>query len=389
MTKHPRLGDVCEINPKLPRDHHLGDTSQVSFVPMAAVDEVSGTIRDRQVRRFANVRKGYTYFRDGDVLFAKITPCMENGKAAIARGLIGGVGFGSTEFHVLRAKEPVLPEWLYYFVRREPFRQAARRNFTGTGGQQRVPASFLANAEIPVPPLDEQRRIVDLLSRAEGIVRLRREAQKKAAEIIPALFVDMFGDPAANPRGWNIEAMSDVCGTCRTRDPQSDPDATFKYVDIGSIDARRGEVSNPKRLRGAEAPSRARQIVHAGDVIISTVRPNLRGSASIPASLDGQVCSTGFCVLRPSAQVRPAFVYSLVRTDWFVEELCKQVRGAQYPAVTDKNVFAMRIPVPSLELQIEFERQFEAMRSIASQQTSAEEMAEAAFGALLAQAFSK
>ncbi len=109
---------------------------------------------------------------------------MENGKAALAKGLAGGRGFGSTEFHVLRAKGSVLPEWLYYYVRRETFRREAKRSFTGTAGQQRVPAAFLQDTLIPIPQLDEQRRIVDLLARAEGIVRLRREAQQKAAELM-------------------------------------------------------------------------------------------------------------------------------------------------------------------------------------------------------------
>ena len=196
------LGQVCVINPRLPRSHGLGDDHVISFVPMAAVDEAGGRIVSPQARQFSEVKKGYTHFEDGDVLFAKITPCMENGKAAIARELLGGHGFGSTEFHVVRPQPHVLPEWVFYFVRRQSFRAEAKRSFTGTAGQQRVPTTFMESAMLPVPPLDEQRRLVDILSRAEGIVRLRREAQKKAAELIPALFLDIFGDPVTNPKGW-------------------------------------------------------------------------------------------------------------------------------------------------------------------------------------------
>lgn len=119
------LAEICEINPRLSRDHGLTNDAQVSFVPMAAVDEASGVIRDKQQRAFLEVKKGYTSFRDGDVLFAKITPCMENGKSAIAKDLLNGFGFGSTEFHVLRANGRALPEWIYYFVRREASEQAA------------------------------------------------------------------------------------------------------------------------------------------------------------------------------------------------------------------------------------------------------------------------
>lgn len=91
------------------------------------------------------------YFEENDVLFAKITFCMENGKAVVARGLINGFGFGFTEFHVLRPTNRVLPEWIYYFVRREAFRQEAKTKFRGAVGQQRVPQDFLETHLIPVP----------------------------------------------------------------------------------------------------------------------------------------------------------------------------------------------------------------------------------------------
>jgi type I restriction enzyme S subunit len=108
-----RLADVCEVNPTAGRKLDRGQLC--SFVPMEAVDEWSGSIVRRETRRVAEVSSGYTPFQDGDVLVAKITPCMENGKCALARNLVNGIGYGSTEFHVLRAGPEVLPEWLYYF----------------------------------------------------------------------------------------------------------------------------------------------------------------------------------------------------------------------------------------------------------------------------------
>lgn len=127
---------------------------------MAAVDAELGAIGEPAERPLSQVRKGYTAFGDHDVLFAKITPCMENGKAAIAKNLTNGLGFGSTEFHVLRPSVGVLSEWVYHFVRQTSFRRDARAHFAGTAGQLRVPASFLESTEIALPPLPEQRRIV-------------------------------------------------------------------------------------------------------------------------------------------------------------------------------------------------------------------------------------
>ena len=265
-----RLGDVCEINPRLPRDHDLEADSEVSFVPMAAVSEVSGTIVAATTRRYAEVKKGYTAFSDGDVLFAKITPCMENGKAALASGLAGGRGFGSTEFHVLRARESVLPEWIYYFVRREPFRRDAKRNFTGTAGQQRVPASFLQDTQLPVPPLDEQRRIVDLLARAEGIVRLRREARQKAAELIPAIFIDMFGDPVTNPRGWPVQtlgSLAEVQGGLQVTRARAELPLERPYLRVANVHRGRLDLTEMKSIRLTEAEFR-RSALQAGDLLV-------------------------------------------------------------------------------------------------------------------------
>ncbi len=113
-----------------------------------------------QVRNYGEVRKGYTRFAEGDVLFAKITPCMENGKVAIAKGLTNGSGCGSTEFHVIRPPDALSNEYLAYFLLREAFRKEAQRHMAGTAGQLRVPPSFLSDAPFPLAPLPEQRRIV-------------------------------------------------------------------------------------------------------------------------------------------------------------------------------------------------------------------------------------
>jgi len=145
------LGDpvVCDINPRTRVG--LADSDLVSFVPMADVDEHLGRIIGGQSRPYGEVKKGFTPFQERDVLFAKITPCMQNGKAAIASGLIGGIGFGSTEFHVLRAGSDVTPEYLFVLVRLQSFRNHAMSAFTGSAGQQRVPTEFLRQFRLPVP----------------------------------------------------------------------------------------------------------------------------------------------------------------------------------------------------------------------------------------------
>ena len=153
------LADVCAVNPRT-FTKTVTDECPVSFVPMAAVEAGTGLMDASQVRNYGEVRKGYTRFSEGDVLFAKITPCMENGKVAIAKGLTNGSGCGSTEFHVIRPPDALSNEYLAYFLLREDFRKEAQRHMAGTAGQLRVPPSFLSDSPFPLPPLPEQRRIV-------------------------------------------------------------------------------------------------------------------------------------------------------------------------------------------------------------------------------------
>lgn len=153
------LQEIADINPKLNKSAYADDL-EVSFVPMPAVEARNGVIVVNETRQFSALKKGYTAFREGDVLFAKITPCMENGKMAVVPAVKNGLGFGSTEFHVLRPYEGISAEYIYYFVSSQRFRYDAEHNMTGAVGQRRVPAPYLAKQLIPVAAEKAQKRIV-------------------------------------------------------------------------------------------------------------------------------------------------------------------------------------------------------------------------------------
>src|ERR1019366_1935191 len=137
----------------------------ISFVRMAAVSESNPQFDSLEVRKLGEVRKGFTHFAEGDVLFAKITPCMENGKGAVAAGLRNGLGCGTTEVHVIRPLAGIPPYFLYYFLAQTKIRGLAKDSFTGTAGQSRVPTSFIEQLEVPLAPLPEQQRIVAKLEK--------------------------------------------------------------------------------------------------------------------------------------------------------------------------------------------------------------------------------
>lgn len=167
-----QLQEEVLLNPPIDTNALEADTP-VSFVPMDAVAEsAEGTVH-LQTRLFAEVQQGYTIFAEGDLLWAKITPCMENGKSCIANGLENGVGFGSTEFHVLRpASNRVDTEYLHAFLSLVPLRRAARFAFSGSAGHQRVPESFIAGLPFPVPPIAKQKAI------SAEVCRRRKEARQ-------------------------------------------------------------------------------------------------------------------------------------------------------------------------------------------------------------------
>lgn len=172
------LSEVVDLNPRLDKSGYRDDL-EVSFVPMAAVEAGSGRMEVSLTKHFSTVKKGYTPFQEGDVLFAKITPCMENGKMAVVPKLTNGVGFGSTEFHVLRPRPSIEPRYVYHFVSNMSFRREAAHHMTGAVGQKRVPTSFLEAATIPVPPFDQQERIVAEIEKQfsrldEAVANLKR-----------------------------------------------------------------------------------------------------------------------------------------------------------------------------------------------------------------------
>lgn len=162
-----RLGEMVAFKPpKSEARRRLSPAAQVSFVPMTNLQIDEPDLALGENRPLSEVAGSYTYFADGDVLLAKITPCYENGKQGVARGLTNGVGFGSSEFHVLRPRAGLLSEYLYHFLNREELRRAGARAMTGAVGHKRVPEEFLASQLVPVPPIAEQQRTVEVLDEA-------------------------------------------------------------------------------------------------------------------------------------------------------------------------------------------------------------------------------
>jgi len=223
--------------------------------------------------------------------------------------------------------------------------------------QPQITRQSLSPLEIPLPPLEEQKRIAAILNEQMAVVgraRAAAEARLEAAKALPAAFLRRVFPQAgqALPPGCRWVKIGEVCeqrtGNC---DPRLKPDQPFRYVDITGVDNRTKRIVEAKTILGRDAPSRARQIMHTSDVILSTTRPTLNAVAIVPPELDSQICSTGFCVLRTTPDLEPTYLFPFVQTDDFVQRLSDLVKGALYPAVTDKQVREQVIPLPPLEEQ--------------------------------------
>ncbi|GCA78117.1 restriction endonuclease subunit S [Microcystis aeruginosa] len=207
-----KIKEVCDLRPqKREAKLKLSDEALVSFVPMNNLGILSKNLNLYQEKKLKDVYKGYVYFAENDILLAKITPCFENGKLGIARNLKNGIGFGSSEYIVLRSKGEIDPEYLFYFLSQEKFRAEGRQVLSGAVGQQRVPNEFVENYLVPVPPIEEQKRIVEILDKAfEGIAQAEANTRRNlinARELFDSYLNNIFRERGDE---WIDEKLGDI-----------------------------------------------------------------------------------------------------------------------------------------------------------------------------------
>ena len=348
-----KLADICEINP---RAEVLDDNTLVSFVAMPDVSE-DGKINVDTYRAYGEVKKGFTNFKEGDVLFAKITPCMENGKGALATGLENGLGFGSTEFHVLRPNAAiVLGEWLYYLTSWSAFRKDAEKHMTGSAGQKRVPKSFLEKYEVDVPPIDDQEYQVLQLNRIRKIIDARRQQLSALDDLIKARFVEMFGDPVSNPKGWVKKALSD--------------EAEIRIGPFGSLLHKEDYVSgghalvNPSHIiNGQIVPDNELTVSDTkytelspyhlipGDVVMG--RRGEMGRCAVVEET-GLLCGTGSLLIRTNGELSADFIQKIISFPSFKRTIEDMAVGQTMPNLNVPIVSSFEIIKPPKSVQEQY-----------------------------------
>lgn len=363
-----RLKYVSELNPKK-SSMKIEREELCTFLPMEKLKTDSVVLDETRV--IEEVYDGYSYFGNGDILIAKVTPCFENKNIAIADDLVNGVGFGSTEINTIRSNEKSHNRFLYYRLQEEQFRKIAINAMTGTGGLKRVPSEIFQTFKIAIPSYDDQKliaeqidkettRIDSLIAKKTRFIELLKEKQQ--AFITHAVTKGLNPDVPMKdsgiewigevPEHWELKPLKiSVTHNDDVIPDSTDPEELINYVDISSVSYSEG-ISNVEEMTFGNAPSRARRKAKAGDVIVSTVRTYLKAVASVDEKFADCTFSTGFAVLRPRLnKLEPRFLKWLVLNDLFIQAIEAHSEGLSYPAINPPTLVALKTAIPSIDEQ--------------------------------------
>lgn len=390
-----RLGDVCELNPRAPKN--ISDDVPVSFLPMSAVSE-DGHVAFEETRRYGEVKKGYTYFERGDVLVAKITPCFENGKAAPTGSIQNKLGFGSTEFHVLRPSPDVDAKYVFYLLWNERFRTIGEKGMTGSAGQKRVPADLLRRLEIPLPPLDEQKRIAAILDKADALRRQRRQALALLDSLTQSIFLEMFGDLIENARSFPAGRISDWVADFETGknlapDPDNSEPLSNRVLKVSAVTSGRfnPEESKPLPMKYV-VPSH--HFVRFGDLLFSRANTSelIGATALVSQQCERLVLPDKIWrfIWKGENHPNPVFIHGLFSSAPFRAALSKRATGTSgsMKNISKEKVLGIACGIPTRVLQDEFAHKVDKLgqaRDFCEQQLSA---IETGFASLQHRAFS-
>lgn len=390
------MAEVAEINPRIASELTDGSSRLVSFVPMGAVSEVSALVIAPEEREAGQCLKGYTPFVRGDGLVAKITPCFENGKIALA-SIPHQFGFGSTEFHVVRADVTRLDSrFLLHMLRHPEFRLKGQRRMTGSAGQRRVPEHFLSTFAIPLPSLVEQRRIAAILDKADALRVKRRAALAKLDTLTQSIFLDMFGDPAMNSKRWQRIALIDLCS--QRDDIKCGPFGTqlsqSEYITQGVPLWGIKQVNAFFRLPTHEfldqrTAKRLNQYSIEADDIVMTRKGTVGNCAVYPTDLPPGIMHSDLLRLRVSRErSEPVFIAHQLHYSRDVErQLVLISGGAIMPGINVTKLKTLTVVVPPLSSQCDFVRRAAAVDRTKALHDTASEKLDQLFASLQHRAF--
>lgn len=355
------LSDICEVNPK---KDILENDDEVAFLPMEQVSN-SGRIIKIHTRKYEEVSKGYTPFKNKDVLLAKITPCFENGKRALVENLQYKMGFGSTEFHVLRSlEERVMPKYLYYCIDTHRFKELAERNMTGSAGQKRVPTTFLKDFKLPIPPLKEQEKISEILSTVDSQIDDTEKLIEKSKELKKGLMQKLLTKGISHsefkkteigeiPASWSVKKLKDLVEIVNGGTPDTNNDSywnngNIKWATPTDITKNMSKYINKteKLITENGLKNSSARILPVGSILMSS-----RATIGERAINTVPMCTNqGFKSLICTDKINNEYLYYYIHL--LRSKMIRLASGSTFLEISKKEVENMRVSVPSLDEQI-------------------------------------
>lgn len=245
----------------------------------------------------------------------------------------------------------IIPEFFIYYSNSHDYLSSVSQESSGAT-RKRISRNRLGNINIPVPPLPEQQRIINILDKAFKNIETAKANAEKNLQNTHAIFENYLQSIMTKKRQeWNKKKLIEIIKRTETFNPRKYPNFEFNYIDISSVSNITYQIEETHKIKGKDAPSRARQIVKVNDILFATVRPTLRRVVIVPKHFDGQMCSTGYCVLRSKPEVDHRFLfYSLIEKN-FINTMEILQKGTSYPAVTNNEIKAQEIFFPTLSEQ--------------------------------------
>lgn len=341
-----RLDDICEINPKKSELNDISDNLLVSFVPMADLNENNVNFISKTSKKLAEVKNGYTYFKDNDVLLAKVTPCFENGKAGIAKSLTNGIGFGSSEFYVIRSGERVLPMWIYLNVVTEKFREEGRAQMSGTSGLQRIPKEFIGSFEIPLPPISIQQQIV---AEIEGYQKIIDGAKQVVNNYKPTITI--------NP-DWEMVELGTLAKIKGGYAFKSDEfvDSGIQVLKISNVKTGRLDLEKNAAFMPLERKNEfAKYVIKAGDILITMTGTEGKrdyGDVCLVANKEEYLLNQRVGKVELNSQeVSREYLALAMMSPIYQDEIFRKATGVRQSNVSGTDLEEITIPIPPIEEQ--------------------------------------
>lgn len=365
-----KLSDVCEIDPSKRELNGIEKNTNVSFGMMADLGEHKRSFQPKETKTISELTKGgYSYFKEEDVLLAKMTPCFENGKSGIAENLENGIGFGSTEFYVLRSKGNVVADWIYHIISSEKFLKEGKHSLVGTTGRRRLMKQYVETFEIPLPPLTEQKQIVALFQSIETAIEQVDGQEKNLKALWKRLIDELVSDKPSFGnllKGKKLKTYN-YCDVTEKLMRKIDP-LTYDIERIVAGENLESEdfiIRTWKKVGEGYLGPAFHVLFKAGDILYGSRRTYLRKVSY--ADFDGVCANTTYVIKANEELLLQNLLKHIMLSERFTQYSIGVSKGSTNPYINWKDLDNFSFQVPDLGTQREIANVLDGILQIVEQ----------------------